>query len=81
MSTQVPLQLVSVAWQESWHAPDEQTWPAPQVLPHMPQFWRSVWVLAQTPPQSVNPDWQLTRHVPFEHNCPEGQATPHAPQF
>ena len=53
--TQEPLQLVSPAWQESAHAPAEQTLPAAQILPQMPQLEGSLWVLVQVPLQIVSP--------------------------
>jgi hypothetical protein len=39
---QVPLQFVNPAWQLSWQLPPEQTWPAAQSWPQLPQLFSSV---------------------------------------
>src|SRR5580658_4004185 len=74
-------QSASVARHTPVHVPAEQTLPALHVLPHVPQFWESIFVLVQTPPQSVVPLPQLGAHVPAEHTSPVGQALPHLPQL
>jgi hypothetical protein len=52
---QVPAHAVSPAWQETAHAPPEQTFPAGQAVPHLPQLALSVWMLVHVPPQLVSP--------------------------
>jgi len=47
----VPPHCVWLVGQEPPHLPPEQTCPGPQGLPHDPQFWLSIWVLAQLEPQ------------------------------
>ena len=65
--------------------PPVQTWPAPQTLPQAPQFFESVWVLAQKAlapvPQVVKGLPQVTAQVPPVHTSPAGQALPQVPQF
>jgi hypothetical protein len=55
--------------------------PAGHVLPHAPQFKRSVVVSRHTPPQLVWPPPQLTVHALDWHTWPAGHVAPQALQF
>jgi hypothetical protein len=46
-SMQMPPHSTSPAWHESWHTPFEQTLPAVQTVPHVPQLSGSTWRFAQ----------------------------------
>jgi len=71
--------------QDVVHLPSEQTVPAPQLVPQVPQFVLSVFRLAQKltlsivqmelgPPQDV-------AHLPSEQTVPAPQLVPQVPQF
>jgi hypothetical protein len=55
--THCPPQLMRPA--AHWHAPLAQVRPAPQALPHEPQFWGSVATVLHWPLQSIWPAEQL----------------------
>jgi hypothetical protein len=65
--------------------PPEHIWPALHVLPQVPQFVLSVWVLAQygAPPSGVHvvsaPHVRL--HCPPVHIFPGSHVLPQVPQF
>jgi hypothetical protein len=65
-------------------APPEQTWPAPQTVPHTPQFRGSVWVLVQN---AVAPEPQALGvaagqpHTPPVQTWPAGQVVEQPPQL
>ena len=69
------------------HCPPTHAWSASHVLPHDPQFPRSVWVFTHAPPQmSGSADGHAVPHVPLLQVAappagPAGQTCPHAPQF
>ena len=71
----------AVAWHESWHVPEEHTWPARQVWPQEPQFWLSLTSETQVPEQLVSPDWQVRPQMPPEQTSPAGQGWLHPPQL
>jgi len=55
---------------------------AGQTVPHVPQLFRSNWVLRHWVPHFVRPTLQV--HTPCEHPCVAavpGQTLPHAPQL
>jgi len=61
------------------HAPALQVWPAPQDLPHMPQFRGLLPVSTQVPLHNICPAAQP--HVPFTQPCPVPQTWPQLPQL
>lgn len=64
------------------HAPFEQIDPAPQMVPHVPQFVGSVCVFVQVPAQTIAPAaMPVHTHEPDRHACAGGQVIPHAPQL
>jgi len=60
--TQAPLQTSAPAWQA--HAPFWQVWPAPQVLPHTPQFCGSDATFTHCEPQVISPAAQVGTPLP-----------------
>ena len=62
-----------------WHCPLAQASPAPQTVPHVPQFSRLDARSAQTPAQSVRP--VAHAHVPPLQTRPSPQVTPQKPQL
>jgi hypothetical protein len=73
------LQTCSLAMHEPVHAPAEHKRPAPQVLPHVPQFAPSEAVFTQSAPQAARPPAQT--HAPPEHIWPVPQVLPQPPQL
>lgn len=53
--------------------------PGGQTLPHDPQFWESVSVLAQVPLHKARPFKH--EQLPFTHDFPTGHSFPHDPQL
>jgi hypothetical protein len=86
-STQALPQSVSVGPEsvahDVVHTPAAQTLPAPpspvQTLPHVPQLFGSLWVVAHTPLHRCPPSEHW--HVPFWQLVPPVQRTPHPPQL
>lgn len=78
VSTQLFSHWVSPAAQLSVQVPWEQTSPAPQTVPHVPQFWPSDWVLVQPLGQALRPSTQA--QAPAVHSVPASQAKPQEPQ-
>jgi hypothetical protein len=80
----LPAQRTRPAWQETWHVPAEQTWPAPQAVPALapvhvpeaPQKSRSVCGLTQAPAQAIWPAGQLVAQAPAEQTWPDAQTVP-----
>ena len=70
-----PLQNV-VPVPQAWQCDATHTWLAGHVVPHVPQFVRSVVGSVQTPPQVVPrpPAALVQRHAPATHDSP----VPHA---
>jgi hypothetical protein len=83
VSTQLPPQLVWFAAQPQ--TPATQLKPAPQALPHMPQFSGSVWNEAastQPVPHCMSPAGHIATHAELEHRgVAAGQALPQSPQL
>ena len=63
-----------------WQTPATQVIAAPQIIPHTPQLFTSVWVSVQVPPQSVNPFATSQTHIPRQVS-PALHVVPQAPQF
>jgi hypothetical protein len=55
--------------------------PAPQLVPHAPQFALLLRVSTHAVPQRVSLIVQFARHCPATHAVPAAQAVPQAPQF
>jgi hypothetical protein len=72
-SSTVPLALA--------HTEFTQLCPAPQTMPHAPQFALLVARFTQAPLQRVSPLAQGVRHTPSAQVCPLLQARPQAPQW
>lgn len=60
------------------HTPPEHVWPAPQLLPHVPQLRRSLEVSTQKPLQLVRPPPHT--HAPLAQLAPTEHTLPHVPQ-
>ena len=91
VSTQVPLQLDSPAWQLSPQVPPEQTLPARHLTPGdptplapqpvvAPQLVRSVPGSMHLPPQLTSPLWQVSPQVPPEQTFPAAHVVPAVPE-
>ncbi len=61
------------------HAPLTHAWPAPQAVPHAPQFWKLICVSTHWLPQAVVPVGQA--HFPAMQVRPLPHWVPQAPQF
>ncbi len=83
-ATPPSVELVHVARpaaQVTPHWPLEHICPARHVVPHVPQFVLSVWVLTQVPPHAVPFPGQVSWQVPATQSMDIPQAWPHDPQF
>jgi len=75
---QVLLQSMRPDWQDSWHEPELQTYPARQVCPALnpwqsacaPQKTLLVLGSMQLPPHATSPGGQVSAHVPPEQTWP-----------
>jgi hypothetical protein len=84
---QIPPQLMSAAWQVTWHAEATQVDPAGHVVPAVPtphgpvapQYLSLVVGSMQAPPQLTSVARHDVVHEPVEHTCPDGQAIPAVP--
>jgi hypothetical protein len=77
-STQTPEQLLVPPGQPQ--APFEQTWPAGQIFPQVPQLLGSLAVETQAPPHEVWPEAQVLLHRPPVQTDPSAHEMPHRPQ-
>ena len=66
---------------ETAQVPPEQTVPAAQTRPQVPQLLLSVWRSRHTPEQLVVPAEHDTAHTPAEQTVPAPHARPQAPQL
>ena len=78
-STHTPEQLVVPLGQPQ--VPPEQSWPAGQIFPQVPQLTGSSAVETQAPPQEVWPEAQALLHRPPVQTEPSAQEMPHRPQW
>src|SRR4029077_8393168 len=63
----------------SRHAPNRQLVPAPQTVPHLPQFWRSLNTALQAP---LHATWSVGQvHTPVMQVAPVAHTVPQVPQF
>jgi hypothetical protein len=77
-STHAPPHAVCPDVHVTVHMPFEQSWPGPQTLLQLPQWFGSLVVSTQTPLQSLWPGGQT--HMPPAQLAPVGHALPHLPQ-
>ena len=64
------------------HTPPAQTCDGVHALPHVPQLFASLPVMAHEPPHNVEPvGHEPDEHPPAMQTWPIGQAFPHVPQF
>jgi hypothetical protein len=61
--------------------PLTQSEPAPQKVPHAPQFAGSTASSTHEAPHWVVPPPHDVVHVPWEQSCPAPHTRPHPPQF
>lgn len=87
MLVQIPLQLVSPAWQLSAHAPFTHKKPAGHTVPHAPQLALLERRSTQMPPHATCPVGHgqvpplTAMQTPCTHALPAGHTCPQAPQF